>query len=103
MEISLSFTVQFTVMMEELLLFSQWKTPCLKSIYHGYGTYSPEEIPVFGVVPTGISCLQSSEVIKYILGIGQLLAGRLLIYDGLSEALRPEGLGLRGTCRSRIR
>lgn len=61
------------------------KTPCLKCIYHGYGTYPPEEIPVMGVVPAIIGCLQSSEVIKYILGIGQLLAGRLLIYDGLSQ------------------
>jgi len=61
------------------------KTPCLKCIYHGYGASPPEEIPVIGVVPAIIGCLQSSEVIKYILGIGQLLAGRLLIYDGLSQ------------------
>jgi len=61
------------------------KTPCLKCIYHGHGTFPPAEIPVIGVVPAIIGCLQSGEVIKYILGIGQLLARRLLIYDGLSQ------------------
>jgi molybdopterin/thiamine biosynthesis adenylyltransferase len=61
------------------------KTPCLKCIYHGHGTLPPTEIPVIGVVPAIIGCLQSGEVIKYILGIGQLLARRLLIYDGLSQ------------------
>lgn len=60
-------------------------TPCLKCIYHGHGISPPEEIPVIGVIPAIIGCIQSGEVIKYILGIGQLLTGRLLIYDGLSQ------------------
>jgi len=36
------------------------------------------------MVPGVIGCLQAMEVVKYVLGIGNLLTGRLLIYDGLS-------------------
>jgi molybdopterin/thiamine biosynthesis adenylyltransferase len=39
---------------------------------------------VVGVTPAIIACIQATEVIKYITGLGQLLTDRLLIYDGLS-------------------
>ncbi len=58
------------------------KSTCLKCIYRGL---SPEEkFPVIGVTPAVIACIQATEVIKYIVGIGKLLTNRLLIYDGLS-------------------
>lgn len=59
------------------------KTPCLKCIYHKVSKH--EEVPILGVVPAIIGFLQANEVIHYILGIGQLLAGRLVIYDSLSQ------------------
>jgi adenylyltransferase/sulfurtransferase len=57
------------------------KTACLSCLYQGV---IPGKIPVVGVTPAIIGCIQATEVIKYILGIGELLADRLLIYDGLS-------------------
>lgn len=39
---------------------------------------------VFGVMAGLIGCLQASEAIKIILGIGETLSGKLLIYDALS-------------------
>ena len=58
------------------------KSTCLKCIYRGL---PPEEkVPVIGVTPAVIACIQATEVIKYIVGIGKLLTNRLLIYDGLS-------------------
>ena len=36
-----------------------------------------------GVTPAVMGCVQAMEVIKYIVGIGDLLTNRLLIYDGL--------------------
>lgn len=57
------------------------KTPCLRCLYQGV---LPGKIPVVGVAPAVIGCIQATEVIKYIVGIGDLLANRLLIYDGLS-------------------
>ena len=40
--------------------------------------------PVVGVTPGIIGLIQATEVIKYIVGIGELLKNRLLIWDGLS-------------------
>lgn len=40
--------------------------------------------PVMGVAPAVIGAIQATEAIKSILGIGEILAGRLLIYDGLA-------------------
>ena len=57
------------------------KTACLRCLYQGV---IPGKIPVVGVTPAIIGCIQATEVIKYILGIGELLADRLLIYDGLN-------------------
>lgn len=57
------------------------KTPCLACLYR---EASPViKFPVIGVAPAIIACIQAAEVIKYIVGIGELLTGRLLIFDGL--------------------
>ncbi len=58
------------------------KTACLRCIYRGL---IPEhKFPVIGVTPAVIGCIQATEVIKYIAGIGKLLTNRLLVYDGLN-------------------
>jgi len=57
------------------------KTPCLRCLYQGV---LPGRIPVVGATPGIIGCIQATEVIKYVIGIGELLTSRLLIYDGLS-------------------
>ena len=57
-------------------------TPCLACLYK----QDPQQKgpPVIGVAPAVIGSIQATEVIKYIVGIGELLTNRLLIYDGLS-------------------
>ncbi|MGB9597719.1 MAG: HesA/MoeB/ThiF family protein, partial [Candidatus Poribacteria bacterium] len=56
------------------------KTICLNCIYK---EVPPKEIfPVAGVTPAVIGSIQATEVLKYLTGIGELLANRLLIYDG---------------------
>jgi len=57
------------------------KTACLRCVYRG--DIPKEKFPVIGVTPAVIACIQATEVIKYIVGIGELLKNRLLIYDGL--------------------
>jgi adenylyltransferase/sulfurtransferase len=59
------------------------KTACLECVYHG-ATTPGGKFPVIGVAPAIIGCIQATEVIKYIAGIGELLTNRLLIYDGLN-------------------
>jgi molybdopterin/thiamine biosynthesis adenylyltransferase len=59
------------------------ETACLQCVYHGAVT-PKEKFPVLGVTPAIIGCIQALEVIKYIVGIGELLINRLLVYDGLN-------------------
>jgi molybdopterin-synthase adenylyltransferase len=56
-------------------------TPCLACLYKQ--DPSQKQTPVIGVTPAVIGCIQATEVIKYIVGLGELLTNRLLIYDGL--------------------
>jgi adenylyltransferase/sulfurtransferase len=58
------------------------ETACLWCVYRGVTLEG--KFPVIGVTPAVIGCIQATEVIKYIVGIGQLLTNRLLIYDGLN-------------------
>ncbi len=62
------------------------KTACLRCVYRGLAPQ--EKLPVLGVTPGIIACIQATEVIKYIVGIGKLLTNRLLIYDGLAMKFR---------------
>lgn len=58
------------------------KTACLRCVYRGL--IPEEKFPVIGVTPAVIACIQATEVIKYIVGVGKLLTNRLLVYDGLN-------------------
>jgi len=58
------------------------QTACLKCVYRGL--IPQEKFPVIGVAPAVIGCIQATEAIKYIVGIGKLLTNKLLVYDGLN-------------------
>jgi len=58
------------------------ETACLRCVYRG--AIVEGKFPVIGVTPGVIGCIQATEAIKYIVGIGQLLTNRLLVYDGLN-------------------
>jgi molybdopterin/thiamine biosynthesis adenylyltransferase len=66
--------------------------PCYRCIYPE--PPPPGQIPscdeagVLGAVAGVMGTLQATEVLKEILGIGESMAGRLLIYDALSAAMR---------------
>ena len=57
------------------------KTPCLACIFPK--APPEEEFPVVGVTPGLIGMVQVNEVLKYLLGTGDLLANRLFLWDGL--------------------
>ncbi len=61
------------------------KTACLRCIFPK--ALPPTIPPVVGVTPGVIGCIQATEVIKYILGIGGLLENRLLMWDGLKAEM----------------
>ena len=56
------------------------RTPCLGCLYRG--TVPQQKFPVIGVASAVVGALQATEAIKYILGIGHLLANQLLVYNG---------------------
>jgi molybdopterin/thiamine biosynthesis adenylyltransferase len=58
------------------------KSACLSCLYRGVPPQ--QKFPVLGTAPGVIGCIQATEAIKIITGIGRLLINRLLIYDGLS-------------------
>lgn len=46
------------------------------------------EAGVLGILPGVVGCLQATEVVKHLLGIGESLSGRLVLYDALSLTFR---------------
>ena len=71
----------------QLTVFRPFDGPCYRCLYP---TPPPPELApgcsvagVLGVVPGVMGMLQATEAIKLLLGIGDSLAGRLLIYDAL--------------------
>jgi molybdopterin-synthase adenylyltransferase len=56
-------------------------TPCLKCIFPK--PPPKEEFPVVGATAGFIGTVQANEVIKFLLGSGELLTGRLFIWDGM--------------------
>jgi adenylyltransferase/sulfurtransferase len=68
-------------------VFDSGRGPCYRCLFPA--PPPPGEVPscaeggVFGVLPGTIGTLQATEVIKLLLGIGDPLIGRLLLYDAL--------------------
>ncbi|HXD88735.1 MAG TPA: molybdopterin-synthase adenylyltransferase MoeB [Urbifossiella sp.] len=66
--------------------------PCYRCLYPE--PPPPGEVPscaeggVLGILPGVIGCIQATETIKLILGIGEPLIGRLLHYDALSMTFK---------------
>jgi len=59
------------------------KSACLKCIFP---KAPPKEVfPVVGVTPGIIGTVQANEVLKYVLGKGNLLTNRLFMWDGLES------------------
>jgi molybdopterin/thiamine biosynthesis adenylyltransferase/rhodanese-related sulfurtransferase len=74
----------------QLTVFEPGDGPCYRCLYP---TPPPPELApgcsvagVLGVVPGVMGLLQATEGLKVLLGIGDTLAGRLLIYDALDGA-----------------
>jgi molybdopterin/thiamine biosynthesis adenylyltransferase len=58
------------------------KSACLRCVYRG--VIPKEKFPVIGVTPAVIACIQATEAVKYLVGVGELLINKLLVYEGLS-------------------
>ena len=76
----------------QVSVFDAEHGPCYRCLYPepplAGEVPSCEEGGVLGVLPGIIGSLQANEVIKYILGEGDLLTGRLLMFDALKMNFR---------------
>lgn len=74
----------------QVMTYVPGKTPCYRCIFEDI----PENVPncsqagIIGAVAGIIGSIQALEAIKYILGIGELLTGKIFIIDGLSMQTR---------------
>ncbi|ARS90099.1 SAMP-activating enzyme E1 [Natrarchaeobaculum aegyptiacum] len=53
---------------------------------------------VLGVLPGTVGCIQATEVVKYLLGKGDLLEGRLLMYDAMDMSFEPVEMRANPAC-----
>lgn len=61
------------------------KTACLRCVFAR--APPPATFPVIGVTPGIIGLIQANEAIKYLTGTGELLSGKLLLWDGLKSSM----------------
>ena len=86
----------------QITTFVPFDGPCYRCLYPeppppGMAP-SCNEAGVLGVLPGVIGVLQATEAVKLVLGIGQSLSGRLLIYDALRSSFRELKLRRDPTC-----
>lgn len=86
----------------QITTFLPFQGPCYRCLYPepppaGMAP-SCNEAGVLGVLPGVIGVLQATEAVKILLGIGETLSGRLLIYDALATKFRELKLRRDPTC-----
>jgi molybdopterin/thiamine biosynthesis adenylyltransferase len=76
----------------QLLTYVPGKGPCYRCAFRepppAGAVPTCREAGVLGVMGGVIGCLQATEALKYLLGIGELLTGRLLSYNALTMDFR---------------
>ncbi len=75
--------------------------PCLRCLFRddpSPNAPSCADVGVLGAVPGIIGALQCAEAVKYLLGLGKLLVGRLLTYDALSATFFEISLERDSSC-----
>jgi molybdopterin/thiamine biosynthesis adenylyltransferase/rhodanese-related sulfurtransferase len=74
----------------QVTTFVPFEGPCYRCLYP---TQPPEELApacavagVLGVLPGIIGLLQANETVKLVLGVGETLAGRMLLFDAMTTS-----------------
>lgn len=83
-------------------VFSYDNGPCYRCLFPNPpprdAVPSCAEAGVLGVLPGIIGTIQATEALKIVLGIGETLSGRFLVYDALSMTFRELKLGKNKNC-----
>lgn len=87
----------------QVSVFDAKRGPCYRCLYES--PPPPGLVPscaeggVFGVLPGTIGTMQATEIIKLILGVGDPLIGRLILYDALDLSFRELKLRKNPECK----
>lgn len=86
----------------QVSVFDARSGPCYRCLFPvpppPHSVPSCGEAGVFGVLPGTIGTLQATEVLKLILGVGEPLVGRLLLYDALAMSVQTVQLRKNPNC-----
>ncbi|MEW6649292.1 MAG: rhodanese-like domain-containing protein, partial [Chloroflexota bacterium] len=88
----------------QVSVFDATRGPCYRCLFPE--PPPPDTVPscadagVFGVLPGTIGTIQAAEVIKYFLGIGEMLVGKLLLYDALEMSFQTIHLRKNPRCKA---
>ena len=74
------------------------RTPCLACLYPEPPPNWKREFPVFSAVASTVGSLAAAEAIKLIAGLGEPLAGRLLVFDLRDMSFRTIPITRRSDC-----
>jgi len=76
----------------QMSTFVPYQGPCFRCLYPEPAPAdlapSCDEAGVLGVLPGVVGLIQATEAVKLLLGIGEPLVGRLLVYDALAMTFR---------------
>ncbi len=87
----------------QVSVFDARRGPCYRCLFPE--PPPPDSVPscaeggVFGVLPGTVGTLQGAEVLKLILGVGEPLIGKLLLYDALDMTFQTVTLRKNPRCR----
>jgi sulfur-carrier protein adenylyltransferase/sulfurtransferase len=87
----------------QVSVFDARRGPCYRCLFPE--PPPPDSIPscseggVFGVLPGTVGTLQATEALKLILGVGEPLIGKLLLYDALETSFQTVQLRKNPRCR----
>lgn len=87
----------------QLMFVMPGKGPCFRCLYRSEPRGSIPDCStagVLGAVPGIIGTLQAAEAVKFLVGLGDLLVGRLLIYDALTASFAEVALERDPDCPS---
>ncbi|AVX20101.1 adenylyltransferase and sulfurtransferase [Carboxydocella sporoproducens DSM 16521] len=78
------------------------QTPCLRCFFQAAPppeiTPTSKTVGILGAVAGTLGTIQAQEAIKFLLGAGQLLTGRLFIFDGLDMTARTLPFAVKPEC-----